>query len=223
MLSGCSKGDADSTSVQASPTTYLLMTPLAMLYRPIVQSSIRCRPTLFFTGMFNARQLSIAPPRKLITSSQVLRDTRSSVAGPLPASEHTSLAWLQLHDQSPISYGIQAFDSYLELIPPKTPLPCKKSEIMESAFDYIRSLSFGIVSCRTMLDLPTEIAEDAALCDIRIAKKGVTKLKVTMRMGKDLIGNFVVQDTCTRSKISVDFDGGRALQAPTQYNGMISS
>ena len=46
---------------------------------------------------------------------------------------------------------------------------------MESAFDYIRSVSFGIASRRTMLDLPMEIAEDAALGDIRIAKKGVTK------------------------------------------------
>ena len=94
---------------------------------------------------------------------------------------------------------------------------------MESAFDYIRSVSFGIASRRTMLDLPMEIAEDAALGDIRIAKKGVTKFKVTMRMGKDLIGNFVVQDTWTRNKISTDFDGGRALQAPTPHNGMITS
>lgn len=166
------------------------MIPLAMLYRStvfggmIAQSSICCRPMLFFTGLFHTRQLGIAPPKRSITSGQVVRDPRSSVAAPFQANQHTSVAWLQVHDQSPVSYGIQAFDGYLELIPPETPLPCKKSEIMESALDYIRSVSFGIASRRNMLDLPMEIAEDAALGDIRLAKKGVPKFKVTIRMGK---------------------------------------
>lgn len=204
------------------------MTPLAMLYRPmvlggmVIPSSIRCRPTLFFKGLFNAQQFRVAPP-KLNTSTRVPYNPLSSDEVSPRADKHTSLAWLQLHDQSPASYGIQAFDGYLELIPPKTQLPCKKSETMESAFDYIRSVSFGICCRRTILDLPVEIAEDAELDNVRTAKKGATKFKVTMRMGKDLMGNFIVQDTWTRSKVSVDFDGGRALQARTDIHGMITS
>lgn len=63
-------------------------------------------------------------------------------------------------------HGIQAFDAYLERISPKTQLPCKKSETMESAFDYIRSVSL-VIDCRqSMLDLPVEIAEDAELDSI---------------------------------------------------------
>jgi hypothetical protein len=66
------------------------------------------------------------------------------------------------------------------------------------------------------LDLPVEIAEDAVLDNIRLAKKGEAKFKVTMHMDKDLTGSLTVQDTWMKSKASVDFDGGRLLQTTTK-------
>lgn len=63
---------------------------------------------------------------------------------------------------------------------------------MESAFGYICRLSFGVYYRRTMLDVLVEIGEDAEPDNIRPAKKGEAKFKVTMRMGKDLIGDLMV-------------------------------
>lgn len=74
-----------------------------------------------------------------------------------------------------------------------------------------------------MLDAPIEIAPDTKLDNVRLAKTGEAKFKVTMRMGKDLIGNFTVQDTWTRSKVSIDFDGGRALHLRTDDHAMVTS
>src|ERR1700733_5949036 len=108
------------------------MAPLASLYRLTnLPSFTHCRPTAFFKGLWDIQRHFIAPLRHNISSCAPL-----SGNAPAQADGQTSLAWLQLHDQSPASYGIQAFDGYLELITPKTPLPCKKSEIMESAFDH---------------------------------------------------------------------------------------
>jgi molecular chaperone DnaK (HSP70) len=124
-------------------------------------------------------------------------------------NKQTSLAWMQFHDHSPASYGIQGFDGYLELIPPKTPLPCKKSELVESALDYIHGVSIGIHGRKTMLDRPVEIAEDLVLDKIKLAKKGGAKFWVTMRMDKDLAGHVTVQDTWNKKTASIDFDGGK--------------
>ena len=101
----------------------------------------------------------------------------------------------------------------MELVPPKTTLPYEKSEMMESALDYNRVVSFGVACRRNMLDAPLEIAEDAVLNNIRLSKKGGAKFKVTMQMGKDLIGNLTAQDTWTKSKVSVDFDGAKLFQS----------
>jgi molecular chaperone DnaK (HSP70) len=142
---------------------------------------------------------------------------------PNPLDKQTSLAWLQLHNHSPASYGVQGFDGYLELIPPKTPLPCKRSELIESALDYVRRVSVGIYYRQTMLDAPVAIARDAVLDNIRLSKKGQAKFKVTMRMDKDLAGSVTVQDTWTKSTVAVDFDGGRLLQTRKGDNALITS
>ena len=55
--------------------------------------------------------------------------------------------------------------------------------------------------------------KEVELYGIRLAEKAEMKVKVTMSMGKDLIGGFVVQDIFTRSKASISFDGGEALRA----------
>jgi hypothetical protein len=60
------------------------------------------------------------------------------------------------------------------------------------------------------MDTLTKI-KDVELHEIRLAKKVETKVKVTMSMGKDLIGNFTVQDTFTKSKASITFDGGEVF------------
>lgn len=75
---------------------------------------------------------------------------------------------------------------------------------MESAFDYVYRVSFGICYRWAMLDVLVEIAEDAELNNIRLAKKEEAKFKVTMRMGKDLIGDLTAQDTWTKTKSSLD-------------------
>jgi len=58
-----------------------------------------------------------------------------------------------------------------------------------------------------MLDVSVEIAEDAELDNIRPAKKGEAKFKVTMCMEEGS-----VQNAWTRNKVFIKFDGGRALQ-----------
>lgn len=83
---------------------------------------------------------------------------------------------------------------------------------MENALDYIRAMSFGIACRRIMLDTPVEIAEDAVVDNIGSSKKGEAKFKVTMRMDKDLVGTFSAQDTWTKRKVSIDFDGAKAFQ-----------
>lgn len=87
------------------------------------------------------------------------------------------------------------FHGYLEMIPPKTPLPCKKSMEMETVLDYTREGSFGISSRRTVFDLPVKIAEDAVLPKIQLAKKGDVKCEVKMRLAKDHTGNFRVKES----------------------------
>ena len=127
---------------------------------------------------------------------------------PTRTDKQTSLAWVRLYDYSPASYGIRAFDgSYLELIPPKLRLPCEKSATMVSPLDYMRSVAFGICYRQSMLDTYVEIADDAVLNNIRLAKRGEAKFRVTMQMDKNLTGNFSAQDTWTKSKVSIDFDG----------------
>ena len=141
---------------------------------------------------------------------------------PVKTNGKKSLAWRQLHDWAPASYGVHSFDGYFELVPRNTSLPCKKSRTMESAFDYIRSASFEVCRRRTMLDVPLEIAEPAYLEKVRLGKKGEAKFKVTMEIGKDLIGQFTAQDTWTKYKVSSSFDGGRLLHAHAPDKNLVS-
>jgi len=55
------------------------------------------------------------------------------------------------------------------------------------------------------------IGSAAELNNIRLGKQGEAKLKMTMRLGKDLFGSFAAQDTRTMRTVSIDFDTGSLL------------
>jgi hypothetical protein len=45
------------------------------------------------------------------------------------------------------------------------------------------------------------------LSGLRVAKKGITKVKATLEVRKDLVGLLAVEDTSTKSVASIVFDG----------------
>src|SRR3954463_9926124 len=95
----------------------------------------------------------LRPPlvvHRYLLSTRRVKTSTCTPSAPRADTETTSLAWLQLYEQSPISYGIQAFDGYMELVPSKTALPCEKSAIMESALDYVQGVSFQVACRRNM-------------------------------------------------------------------------
>ena len=94
---------------------------------------------------------------------------------------------------------------------------------MKSAFDYIRSVSFKVYCRRTILDVSLEIAESVCLEKIQIRKKRKAKFKVTMEIGKDLIGQVTAQDTWTKCKVSSSFEGRRLLHVHSSDINLVSS
>ncbi|KAI9760913.1 MAG: hypothetical protein M1835_000080, partial [Candelina submexicana] len=96
-------------------------------------------------------------------------------------TDQTSLAWVQLHDESPTSYGIDLWGGYLEMIPPKAKLPCEKTASLENALDYIKHDTFIVRHRQSILEAPVELAK-VELNGIRVAKNGVAKMKATMRI-----------------------------------------
>ena len=125
--------------------------------------------------------------------------------------KETSLSWVQIFDESPASYGIDSWGGYVEMIPPKARLPYERVINLENALDYISQGVFTVYYRHSILKLPTEIAK-TELNGLRVAKEGVTKMKATMTIGKDLSGTFKVQDNYTKSVASVRFDAGAALR-----------
>lgn len=97
------------------------------------------------------------------------------------------------------------------MIPPKARLPYEKSATLENALDYISHGMFTVYYRHSILEGPTELAK-VKLNGLRVAKEGVTRMKATMRIGKDLIGSFKAQDSYTKSVASVVFDAGAALR-----------
>ena len=177
---------------------------------------MRTHPALYrhktFSGTSIHPQQRLISPWRTTTTSSILLQTASSntsVAGEQQtAAQQTALAWRQVYEETPVSFGITCYDGYAEMIPPRTRLPSTKTQKFVSAFDYLHRASFGICYRRTMLDVPTEFASHPVLENIRMGKKGVAHFKVTMRIDPDLTGNVTFWDTWTRSRISVDFDGG---------------
>jgi hypothetical protein len=128
------------------------------------------------------------------------------------SAKETALAWVQLHDETPASFGINTWGGYLEMIPAKVPLPYKKTTKLVNALDSCHHMPFSILYRHSMLDLPVKL-HGLDLAGIRVAKKEGTEMKATMTMAKNLIGSLSVYDTYTRSAASVVFDGGPAFRA----------
>ena len=124
-----------------------------------------------------------------------------------------SLAWIQLHDESPASYGVDLWGGYSEMIPPKAALPCEKTALLENALDYIKQETFRVRYRRLILEAHVELAR-VEWNGMRFGKTGVAKLRATMRIGRDLVGSFRVHDVYTKSVACVFFDAGTAFRAP---------
>jgi len=107
------------------------------------------------------------------------------------------------------------------MIPSLARLPYRKSLALESAFDYINYGSLIICYRYSMLEVPTELAS-IKLNGIRVGKKGISKMKATMEIGKDLVGEFRMRDSFTQSTVSVMFDGGAAFQALKKSTGLVA-
>ena len=137
-----------------------------------------------------------------------------------PLSHETSLAWVQIHDEAPTSFGVNSWDGYHEMIPEKARLPYTKSTRFVNALDNCHIMTFSILYRRSMLDTPIKLA-GVNLPGIRIAKEGVTKMKATMSIQKSLVGSFNVYDMYTKNTASVEFDGRPAFQA-SQARGLLS-
>ena len=123
-----------------------------------------------------------------------------------------SLAWLQLYDHTPAGYGVDTFLGYVELVPPNVVLPCKGTQTLESAFDYLKSTDIPVCYRASILHPPTQIT-NMTLNGLRMAKKEDTRMKVRMEIGKDLAGTVTAWDVFTRITISVEFDGRAAIQS----------
>lgn len=126
-----------------------------------------------------------------------------------PTGSDTSVAWVQVHDRSPVSYGLDTANGYLELVPAKTSLPCRVHETLHSMSDFIRYATFPVCYRRSMLDTPVIMAQ-LELRDIYVGKAGKAKADVTMDIGRDLIGKFTARDKRTKGEASIVFDGRAA-------------
>ena len=94
---------------------------------------------------------------------------------------------------------------------------------MKSTFHYIYSVSFKVQYRRTILDVSLEIVKSICLKKVQIGKKEEVKFKVTMKIGKDLIGQVTTQDTWTKYKVSSFFDGRRLFHAHSLDINLVSS
>ena len=118
----------------------------------------------------------------------------------------TSVAWVEVHDCSLVSYGLDTANGYLELLPAKTLLPFKARDTLYNIFDFIRYATFTVCYRRSMLDTPTELGK-LELKDIYIAIAGAMKAEVTIYIGRDLVGKFTARDRCINSEALIVFDG----------------
>lgn len=128
-------------------------------------------------------------------------------------SERKPPALQPLYDSAPVSFGVEGFDGYTELISRGTLLPTSKTQRMESALDYVRNVSFGICYSRNPLNPPIRICDDIAIAIVNPARAGLTQIKVVMEIGKDLKGSVTIKEA-TETSTTVSFDGNVALQSP---------
>lgn len=81
---------------------------------------------------------------------------------------------------------------------------------------------FTVCYCHFIWDAPSNIAK-VKLFDLRVAKKGIIKVKVILRVEKNLVGFFLVEDTFTKSKKSITFDVETAFCVLDSHNIITSN
>lgn len=104
----------------------------------------------------------------------------------------TSVTWTRIYDRSPVSYEVNTFDGYLEIILPEHDLPCEKTENLESVFDYISQVSWSICSRMSLLHAPVELAHVKS-SGIWVAERSNAQVRVTIKLDKSLYGSFKAQ------------------------------
>lgn len=177
----------------------------SMYWPSFVHRSLSCRQIV------SSAYHLLAPIRRLNTCNGPSASLLSSGKDIVQPEKETSLSWVQMFDESPASYGIDSWGGYVEMVPPKARLPYERVVNLENALDYINHGLFTVYYRHSILKAPTELAR-TELNGLRVAKEGVTKMKATMTIGKDLSGTFKVQDNYTKSVASVRFDAGAALR-----------
>lgn len=167
----------------------------------------RCLSRFTFGAALGPWRANTFQLRTFILSTRFKQETV-----PCPANQR-SLNWTRIHETCPASLGISTCDGYHQLISPDTRLPCRISETLVSAFDYIGDDTIRICCGPTLMQAPVEIAKLKVL-GIRKARKEDTKMEVTMVMNQDLTGKFTARftprDKVIEGEASVDFDGSRA-------------
>ena len=118
---------------------------------------------------------------------------------------------MQMFDEFSVSYDIDSWGEYVEMISSKARLSCKRTVKLENAVDYIRHEMFTIYYRYSILEVLVELIK-VELNDLRVAKKEMIKMKTTMIIDKNLSGAFETQDTYIKSFAFVRFDAGTALR-----------
>ena len=176
-----------------------------MYWPSFVHRSLSCRQIV------SSASHLLAPIRRLNTYTRPSASLLSSGKDVVQPTKETSLSWVQIFDESPASYGINSWGGYVEMVPLKARLPYERVVNLENALDYIKTGFFTVYYRHSNLKALTELAR-TELNGLRVAKEGVTKMKATMTISKDLSGTFKVQDNYTESVASVRFDAAAALR-----------
>lgn len=83
--------------------------------------------------------------------------------------------------------------------------------------DYFDHDTFNVCYCQSARDAPRNLAT-FELSGLRVAKKGVSKVRLTLKIEKDLSGSFAVEDVLTESRKLVMFDAKPELREADRYD-----
>lgn len=190
-----------------------------------------CHLARSVTGLFVGQAMALILYRPMVHLTRLLFGSipkwrpspirsRSSVTGAVdmssreaaPTSTSTSLAWVQVHDASPASYGLQTWSGYEEMVRVGEPLPTRKRMTLEgSVFDYYDHDTFAVAYRCSPRDAPVGI-KTLDLVNMRKAKAKQTITHAIMEIDKTLTGRLSVEDPYTKSEASITFDAGVARQ-----------
>jgi len=194
-------GDSDlevfpELTITSYPITITMASVLRAFSRPFLQRSAYFpKPCSFY------RLLSTDQSKSLSTCQQI-HDVRSRPP--------TSLSWVQLYTKCPTSFGVGTPDGYCEMIPQDSTLPIQKSAILENVFSHTPNALFPIYYRHTPRDVPVFI-NSVGFSGLATGKEGEVTVRVTMRLGQNLMGHFKVEDMQNQKVVAIDFDGTLAV------------